>query len=131
MRLRRTSSAALLAAAVAAGALATTGETATPRYESTVSLRVTSEGDETVFRGRVRSEDDRCERRRVRITAGNGFKSPPEPEGTTRTDATGRYELRVQTKFNNIGNYRAKALRKSRRAYVCKPARSDIENPAV
>ena len=100
-----------------------------PRVASTVSLRVTQEGEDTVFRGRVRSEDPRCERRKVQITAGNGFKTTPVPEGTTRTDETGRYELRVPTVMNGLGSYRAKALRKSRRAFVCKPARSDIENP--
>ena len=109
--------------AVGAGA----GLAAKPRVTSTVSLRVTQEGEDTVFRGRVRSEDARCERRRVQITAGNGFGTSPEPEGTTRTDAAGRYELRVPTVMNGLGNYRAKALRKSRRTFVCKPARSDIE----
>lgn len=104
---------------------------AKPRFQSTISLRVTQEGDDTVFRGRVRSEDDRCERRRrVEVTAGNDGLGKPHPEGTARTDERGRYELRVPTEFNTIGNYRAKALRKSRRAFVCRAARSEIVNPS-
>ena len=115
--------AALLGATLFAGALV-----AKPRIPSTISLRVAHEGDDFVFRGRVRSAEPRCERRRVEITAANGFGSEPVLEGTVRTDETGRYELRVPAATNTIGNYRAKALRKERRRFICKAARSEIVN---
>lgn len=118
-----------LVAVVAVAAAGTPGSAAKPRIPSTVSLRVTQEGEDTVFRGRVRSEDERCERRRkIEVTGGNDEFGEPHPEGTTRTNRRGRYELRVPTEFNTIGNYRAKALRKSRPAFVCKAARSEIVN---
>lgn len=116
---------AVVGAAVFAGALV-----AKPRIPATISLRVAHEGDDFVFRGRVRSAEPRCERRRVEITAGNGFDSPPVLEGTVRTDETGRYELRVPAETNTFGNYRAKALRKERRRFICKAARSEIVNEA-
>lgn len=113
--------------AVAAGGVASV--TAKPRIPSTVTLRTVDEGEDFFFRGRVRSEDERCERRRkVEITAGNGFAPEPIVEGVVRTDENGRYELQVKTAENSIGNYRARALRKSRRAFVCKAARSEIVN---
>lgn len=115
--------------AVAAGGVASV--TAKPRIPSTVTLRAVDEGEDFFFRGRVRSEDERCERRRkVEITAGNGVTPEPIVEGVVRADENGRYELQVKTAKNSIGNYQARALRKSRRAYICKVARSPVVNPA-
>lgn len=115
--------------AIAVGGVASV--TAKPRIPSTVTRRAVDEGEDFFFRGRVRSEDDRCERRRkVEITAGNSAaRGGPIIEGVVRTDETGRYELQVKTAKNSIGNYQARALRKSRRAYVCRAARSPIVNP--
>jgi hypothetical protein len=130
VRARRVISVALLAAAIAAGALAASGQTAKPRTPSTITIRAVDKGEDFFFRGRVRSEDPRCERRRrVEITAGNGFLEEPVVEGVVRTDGAGRYELQVKTAENSIGGYRAKALRKARRTYICTTARSEIVNP--
>ena len=120
-----------LAAAFALAGAPGVGVGAKPRIPSTITLRPVEQGEDFYFRGRVRSDDPRCERRRkVEITAGNGGASEPIPEGLVRTDENGRYELRVKTAQNSIGNYRAKALRKARRTFVCKPARSEIVNPS-
>lgn len=122
--------ATVAAIAVAGGGAA--GVIAKPRIPSTVTLRAVDEGKDFFFRGRVRSDDARCERRRrVQITAGNGFASKPIVEGVVRTDENGRYELQVKTAENSIGNYRATALRRSRRSYVCRAARSEIVNPSA
>ena len=120
-----------LAVAIAVAGGAGVGVAAKPRFASTITLRPVEEGEDFFFRGRVRSDEPRCERRRkVEITAGNGAADDPIVEGVVRTDEAGRYELRVKTAQNSIGNYRARALRKARRAFVCKPARSEIVNPS-
>jgi hypothetical protein len=103
---------------------------AKPKVPSTITLRTALEGDEFVFRGRVRSEEPKCERnRKVKITAGHPFDPTPHKEGTVRTDEDGRYELRVPAATNTFGGYRAKALRKAKRRFVCKRAVSEISNP--
>jgi len=113
--------AALLGLAVAAGA-------AKPKYDSSISLKTAPEGDEFVFRGRVRSEQPRCKRRRrVEVTAGHDFSARGTIlEGVTRTDRRGRYELRVEAEQNTLGGYRAKTPRKARKRHVCKGARTPV-----
>jgi hypothetical protein len=114
-----------LACAVALGAGIATA--AKPKVSSTVSLKTAIEGDDFVFRGRVRSDEPKCERnRKVQITAGHPFTSPPHEEGMVRTDEDGRYELRVMAATNTFGGYRAKALRKRKPAFICKKAVSPI-----
>ncbi|MGI9019289.1 MAG: hypothetical protein ACR2G3_01090 [Solirubrobacterales bacterium] len=109
--------------------LAGPGQAGVETYPSTITLRVTQEGQDTVFRGRVRSPKPACERnRRVRITGGNDSVGTPATEGETTTDELGRYELSVPTALNNIGNYRAIALRKERPRYICKRAVSEVVN---
>lgn len=101
---------------------------ARPHVPSTVSLHAEPDGADFVFRGRVRSERDACERRRnVRITAGHGFGGPVVEEGVAKTDSSGRYELRVKGASNTIGGYRATALRKETDRLICTIARSPVK----
>lgn len=104
------------------------GFAAKPRVSSTVSLHTSSEPPDFIFRGRVRSDEGACERRRrVRITAGNGYGASPVEEGIVRTDSEGRYKLVVEAQENTSGNYRATALRKETRRVICRIARSAID----
>lgn len=121
--------AGLVFAAVAGLLAVGAGIAAKPKVASKVTLKTAVKGEMFVFRGRVQSRKAACRRnRKVRITAGHlsGAKPPFHEEGTVRTNRKGRFKLEVPAKMNSIGAYRARAQRKAKRKFVCKPANSQV-----
>jgi hypothetical protein len=116
-----------VAAVVVAAALVGTASAHKPRFRSTITIHDSFDQVtfEEVFFGRVDSPKRKCRRHRTVLLYNENVQGPLSSDLTNRR---GHWEVRLAS--DNIGgDYYARVLRKVKRDYVCKGARSESIPP--
>jgi hypothetical protein len=114
----------VIAALIASGALMGAVLASKPRIPSRVSIHdfVDSTTSEHVFAGRVRSDKRACKRHRTVLLKVEGQAGSL---GSDRTNRRGRWEIRLPSPDSYSGDFYARARRKAKENFVCKPAESE------